>query len=410
MSHFHTLSSCRVCESSSLVEVVNLGTQTLAGTFPASKDTAVTAGPMRLLYCEDCHLVQLAETYDLAELYGENYSYRSSLNSAMSHHLNLKVSWLEHNFTPKAGDLVVDIGSNDATLLQAYETSGLDRVGVDPVGGRFTENYQRMSLLPEFFGKETVGKLSPKKAKIITSMAMFYSLPDPRSFVEAIAELLAPEGVWHFEQSYLLAMLRTNSFDTICHEHLEYYSLRVIDNLLRDCGLRVLSVQINSENGGSLAVTAVRRESPYKSDATLSWLLQEESRIGLESLTPYHDFAKRIYDLRDSMVSLVNTLNAHGSNVAGYGASTKGNVTLQFAGFGDQDLEVIFDVNETKFGRFTPGSRIPIVSATDMDSYAPDYLVVFPWHFRAGILSRHEKFMTNGGRLIFPFPWVEIVG
>ena len=410
MTHFETISSCRLCEKSTLVEFVSLGTQTLTGTFPASRDTTVSAGPLRLVVCSHCKLVQLGETYDLAELYGENYRYRSSLNAAMSHHLKLKVSWLERNFVPNAGDLVVDIGSNDGTLLRAYQTKGLDRVGVDPVGGRFSDNYDGMSLVPEFFGTQTAGQLGPKKAKIITSMAMFYSLPDPRSFVEAVADSLAADGVWHFEQSYLLSMLRTNAFDTICQEHLEYYSLGVIDNLLRSCGLRILSVQINSSNGGSVAVTAVQKGSALESDATLPWLLEEEGRAGLESMSTYHDFAKRVHDVRDSMVSLVNSLNAEGATIAGYGASTKGNVTLQFAGFGGKDLPVIFDVNEAKAGHFTPGSRIPIISATELASRKPDYLLVFPWHFRAEILRRNEKFLTNGGRLIFPFPWVEVVG
>ena len=410
LGHFETLFSCRLCKSSSLAEVLDLGTQTLTGTFPSSKDAAITAGPLRLVFCENCELVQLGETYDFTELYGENYSYRSSLNVEMRHHLELKVSWLEHNFAPEPGDLIVDIGSNDATTLRSYTTQCLDRVGVDPVGGRFSENYDQITLFPEFFGKQIVGKLGPKKAKIITSIAMFYGVPDPRSFVEAIADLLAPDGVWHFEQSYLLAMLRTNSFDTICHEHLGYYSLRVIDKLLRDCGLRILSVQTNAVNGGSLAVTAVRRESPLKSDATLPWLLLDESMTGLASSAPYHDFAKRVCDVRNSMVSLINQINTGGSSVAGYGASTKGNVTLQYADFGERDLGVIFDVNETKFGCYTPGSKVPIVSATEMEAHGPDYLLVLPWQFRAEIMSKHEDFMTNGGRLIFPFPWVEVVG
>ena len=410
VAHFDTISSCRFCENSSLVEFVSLGTQTLTGTFPVSRDTPVSAGPLRLVVCDHCKLVQLGETYDLAEIYGENYRYRSSLNRAMSHHLRLRVSWLERNFAPKAGDLVVDIASNDGTLLRAYQTEGLNRVGVDPVGGRFADYYDGMSLIPQFFGKQTVGQIGSKKAKIITSMAMLYSLPDPRGFVEAIADLLAVDGVWHFEQSYLLSMLRTNAFDTICQEHLEYYSLTVIDSLLRSCGLRILSVQINSSNGGSVAVTAVRRDSALESDATLPWLLEEEGRAGLELMSTYRDFANRVHDVRDSMVSLVNSLNAEGASIAGYGASTKGNVTLQFAGFSEKDLPVIFDVNDEKTGHFTPGSRIPIISADGLASRRPDYLFVFPWHFRAEILARNEKFIANGGRLIFPFPWVEVVG
>ena len=410
MNNYETVVRCRLCESSSLIEVLHLGTQSLTGTFPRTRDTGLTAGPVRLVFCENCELVQLGETFDFAELYGDNYTYRSSLNRSMVDHLKHKVSWLENNFALESGDLVIDIGSNDGTLLRAYKNQELNRVGVDPVGDRFGENYDGMTLLPEFFGKETAAKLSPKKAKVISSMAMFYGLPNPRIFVEAIAELLHKDGVWHFEQSYLLAMLRTNSFDTICHEHLEYYSLRVIDKLLRDCGLRILSAQVNTENGGSLAVTAVRQESSFESDETLPWLLQEEKTNRIENLSPYLDFAERVFEVRDSMVSLVNQLNSGGSSVAGYGASTKGNVTLQFAKFSDTDLEVIFDVNESKFGCYAPGSGVPIVSEEEMVTRSPDYLLVLPWHFRAEILHKHEEFMTKGGRLIFPFPWVEVVG
>ncbi len=196
--------------------------------------------------------LQLKQSYDFREMYGMNYGYRSGLNAAMVAHLTRKVRYLERLCPLSDGHTVIDIGSNDATLLKAYG-SRVRRIGVDPTGEKFRSHYtDGLELIPDFFSAEALReRLGNSRARIVTSIAMFYDLEDPASFVSQVAELLDPRGIWHFEQSYMPSMLRTNAYDTICHEHLEYYSLGAVKTLVEKCGLKILDVQMNAINGGS---------------------------------------------------------------------------------------------------------------------------------------------------------------
>lgn len=207
------------------------------------------------------------------------------------------------------------------------------------------------------------------------------------------------------------SMLRTNSYDTICHEHIEYYSLGSVKNILNASGMKVVDVEMNNINGGSFAVTAAKKDSKNIRTNTpvIEWLLEQEDRMGLNTPKPFRDFEERVFRHREDLVRLVRSLVADGKKVFGYGASTKGNVTLQFCGFTAADIPCIAEVNEEKFGRVTPGSHIPIVSEAEARAMEPDYFLVLPWHFKEGILRREREFMTNGGKFIFPFPEIEII-
>jgi len=205
-------------------------------------------------------------------------------------------------------------------------------------------------------------------------------------------------------------MLRLCAYDTICHEHLEYYSLHVIKNILEQADLAVIDLQMNAVNGGSFAVTAAKRKTAlHKNTALIEWMLEQEDRMGLETPKPYRDFEQRVYAHRQDFHRLLRALVADGKTVIGYGASTKGNVVLQFCGISEKEVTAIADVNEDKFGCFTPGTRIPIISEAEARKMKPDYFLVLPWHFKDAILQREREFLTNGGRMIFPFPEIEIV-
>jgi hypothetical protein len=344
-------------------------------------------------------------------MYGADYGYRSGLNGSMVRHLTSKIQMLEKRFDLRTGDAVLDIGSNDATSLKAYTVPGLQRIGIDPTGAKFRAYYpDDLVLVADFFSAKAYRSTGAPAPRIITSIAMFYDLEDPVGFARDIESILAPDGVWHFEQSYLPAMLRMTSYDTICHEHLEYYSLGVVQHILQAAGLKVIDVAMNSVNGGSFAVTAARTESPLNVERpVIDWLLDQEERIGLNTPRPYRDFEERVYRHREDLRRLLGALNADGKRVLGYGASTKGNVVLQFCGLTAADIPAIADVNPDKFGAFTPGSRIPIVSESDAHAMQPDYYLVLPWHFKEGILQREAAFRDRGGKFIFPFPSIEIV-
>jgi len=345
-------------------------------------------------------------------MYGKDYGYRSSLNQSMVRHLSFKVRSIERTYRPSSGDVVLDIGSNDGTTLKAYQALGLKRVGIDPTGQKFKEYYtDGLELIPDFFSANIYRNRFKEKAKIITSIAMFYDLEDPGLFVRQIAEILRPDGIWHFEQSYMPSMLRMNSYDTICHEHIEYYSLAPIKWLLESNGMKILDVQMNAVNGGSFAVTACLKDSlPNPNQTVIDWLLDQEDRMGLKTPRPYRRFEEHVFEHRQNLQQLIRSLNADGKKIFGYGASTKGNVLLQFCGFTEKDIPFIAEVNPDKFGSFTPGTKIPIVSETEAKAMRPDYFLVLPWHFKSGIVAREEDFISGGGKLIFPLPEIEIVG
>jgi hypothetical protein len=405
------ISHCRVSHSANLIPILSLGDQALTGVFPTSPKTPVTVGPLELVWCPESGLVQLAHSYEASEMYGDNYGYRSGLNQSMVRHLGQKVAHLEKIAQLAPGDTVLDIGSNDATLLKAYSIPSLTRIGIDPTGAKFRAYYpDDIKLIPDFFSSGAFDGASKTRAKIVTSIAMFYDLDDPVWFAREIARVLAPDGIWHFEQSYMPSMLRLTSYDTICHEHVEYYSLGVVKNILAAADLRVLDVQMNAVNGGSFAVTAVHKESPRRSNAAVvEWLLAQEERMGLATPRPYRDFEERVFRHREDLQRLLRALRDDGKRIIGYGASTKGNVVLQFCGIGPDLVEAIAEVNPDKFGCYTPGSHIPIVSEMDARAMQPDYFLVLPWHFKEGILQREQNYLAAGGKMIFPFPEIEIV-
>ena len=412
MTAYSEIKNCRISRSQHLVSVLNLGNQALTGVFPHDEAELVTVGPLELVWSPDSGLLQLRHSYNAAEMYGDNYGYRSGLNQSMVNHLTDKVAYLERLVPLNSGDVVVDIGSNDATTLKAYQTKGIKRIGIDPTGKKFAEYYPpEISLVPDFFSADAYRSVEQKPARIVTSIAMFYDLESPIEFAKQIESILADNGVWHFEQSYMPSMLRTNSYDTICHEHLEYYSLGVVKTILEKSGLRLVDVVMNSINGGSFAVTAAKTSntSIKSNDAVVNWLLNQVYRMGLNTARPYRVFEERVFRHRDDLKRLINALNADGKKILGYGASTKGNVLLQFCGLTANDIPAIAEVNPEKYGKVTPGSHIPIISEAEAKAMKPDYFLVLPWHFKDGILRREKEYLASGGNFIFPFPEIEIV-
>lgn len=412
MAKYKEIEKCRVSDSNNLVSVLNLGHQVLTGVFPRSISEEITSGPLELVWCPDSGLLQLRHSYDPDEMYGQNYGYRSGLNQSMVSHLTEKVRYLERIVNLKSGDIVVDIGSNDATTLKAYATAGIRRIGIDPAGKKFAQYYtDDIKLVPDFFTAAAYRSVESPPARIVSCIAMFYDLDAPVEFAKQIQSILADDGVWHFEQSYMPSMLRLNSYDTICHEHLEYYSLGVVKNILEKAGLKIVDVVMNAINGGSFAVTAAKIEnrSIVQNLAVVDWLLEQENRMGLNTPRPYRDFEERVFRHRDDLTRLIRALNADGKKILGYGASTKGNVVLQFCGLTNKDIPAIAEVNPDKFGCFTPGTHIPIISEQEARAMKPDYFLVLPWHFKDGILRREKEYLANGGKMIFPFPEIEII-
>jgi hypothetical protein len=410
---YKEIKKCRLCNDANIIEVLNLGEQYLTGVFPKNTNDKITRGPLVLVTCSKCNLLQLKHSFPLDEMYGDNYGYRSSLNQSMVNHLKQKVSYLENLCSLSPGDIVIDIGSNDATTLKLYKNKSIKRIGVDPVGEKFKKFYNDdIELIPDFFPSKIYDqKYSSKKAKIITSIAMFYDLESPKKFVKEIASNLELDGVWHFEQSYMPMMLRMNAYDTICHEHIEFYSLMVVKELLEECALDIIDVQINDINGGSFAVTACHKNSKKytRNKTVINWLIKQEKELGIGKIDSYKNFGNRMSKHKSDLLDLLRGLKQDGKTIIGYGASTKGNVLLQYCGITVNEIPFIAEVNSDKFGSFTPGTNIPIISEKEALELNPDYYFVFPWHFKRNILLRESEYISKGGKFIFPLPYIEII-
>lgn len=401
---------CRICSNTQLECVLDLGEQDLTGVFPEKLDQHVTRGPLRLVKCcgqDSCGLLQLEHTYDLQEMYGDNYGYRSGLNLAMVRHLSSKINRLIRQYPLATGSLIIDIGSNDSTTLQSYpDGQDLTLVGVDPTGRKFHQYYPaHIDLIPDFFSAQLVLDRFPgRQAAVVTSFSMFYDLEDPLAFMRDVHAVLEKDGIWLFEQSYMPAMLTMNAYDTVCHEHLEYYAMKQIVWMAERVGFSLLDVELNDVNGGSFSITARKTDTIAHGDSVRALLAREEAD-GLDTLEPYIRFAERVNASREELRSFLSDARGQGKTVCALGASTKGNVLLQYCAVTPDDIVAVGEVNEDKFGKFTPGTCLPIVSEEDVLAGNFDYYLVLPWHFES-FFAASEKF--KGRELVFPLPELRV--
>lgn len=413
---YTTIARCRLCGNPDLDPVIDLGAQALTGVFPRDPQTSVPVGPLELVKCHatesgTCGLVQLRHSFQPAAMYGENYGYRSGLNESMVNHLNGIAQEAKDLAEISSGDLVLDIGSNDGTFLRALAAPGVDLAGMDPTGLKFRHYYpSNAHLIPAFFSAERFRKeFGQRSPRLVTSIAMFYDLESPLEFARDVFDVLADDGIWIFEQSYLPLMMARTSYDTICHEHLEYYALKQVRWIADRVGFQILDVEVNDVNGGSFRVAVAKsghRHSP--NERAIADLISKENE-GFSDEGIYNRFVERVLRHRDDLRAFLHDARKRGETILGYGASTKGNVTLQFCGLGPGDIPCISEVNPDKFGAFTPGTLIPIVPEREARAMKPDAFLVLPWHFRDGIVNRERDFLAHGGKLIFPLPEIEVV-
>jgi NDP-4-keto-2,6-dideoxyhexose 3-C-methyltransferase len=407
---YQQVKACRICGNRNLVTVLELGKQTLTGVFPKRRKAPITAGPLTLVKCtgtDVCGLLQLAHSYSLTEMYGENYGYRSGLNPSMIAHLRAKVDRIKGFGVLRPGDVVVDIGSNDGTTLKQYEMPWCRLVGIDPTGSKFRQFYaDNLELIPDFFSADAyLERFGDLRAKVVTSFSMFYDLEDPIDFMRQVKRVLHDDGIWVFEQSYMPSMLATNSYDTVCHEHLEYYSLAQIMWMAERVGLQVVDVELNDVNGGSFSVTVQHRGGRLKVGESVARMVESEREQRLDDLQTYRDFAARVEQSRRDLLAFLNDAKAKGKTVAALGASTKGNVVLQYCGVDESLIFAVGEINPDKFGAYTPGSDIPIANEADVIRSKPDFVLVLPWHFRRFFETQPRY---AGLKLVYPLPVLSV--
>lgn len=410
MDSFSDISICRLCKGSELVNVVDLGVQYIASRFPRVGDVETPKIPLILCMCKDCWLIQLRQSTVASELYEQEYGYRSGISNTMRDHLKAYKEEIESKAALKDGDAVLDIGSNDSTMLQLYSDK-LKRIGMDPTGKQFAEYYGAVDLVPTYFTKEnfqtTYGSL---KCKAVSSISMFYDLPDPVQFAKDIHDILCDDGIWTCEQSYLFSMLQSSSLDTICHEHLEYYALHQIYRIAKEANFKIIDVSFNSCNGGSFRIYFAKNSSNVHTECVeqIRSILDKEEALGIHTVDLYKTFVTNYEQQVSNLKTFIQEKHLNGEETWVYGASTKGNVLLQYAGLDSTLIRCAVERNPAKVGKMTPNG-IPIISEETMRTTPPKYLLVLPWHFRNEIIQRETAYLEQGGSLLFPLPIFEVI-
>lgn len=410
--------TCRVCGSDSLKNVIDLGAQHLQGSFvkPGKEIPPLRKIDCTLMRCDPtsdenaCGLLQMEHTVPPSILYSA-YWYRSGTNNTMRNHLKGIVDAVL-KITKKTTANVLDIGCNDGTLLANYPKE-FKKFGVDP-SDVAQEIGKDVTVVQDIFpSKELMSQIGDLKFDVITSIAMFYDLEDPITFSKGIKNILATDGVWIFEMSYMPSMLEMNSYDTICHEHIEYYSLAVIEFILKKADIKVFNVEFNDINGGSIRCYATHANNfSFKADeyaVNLMTIRQKEFDLELDTDKPYKNFQDRINIHKEELIKLLKNLKREGKRIHIYGASTKGNTILQYCGIDNRIVDFAAERNPDKYGAFTLGSDIPIISEAESRAMKPDYYLVLPWHFKEEFLEREKESIENGIGFIFPLPFVEII-
>ena len=409
---------CRI-NGDPLVECIDLGEQYVSDFVKPGMQKSGEKGSLRLGIGPKSSLVQLYESFPPEKMY-KKYWYRSGINESMRKELQSIVESATSFVELNPGDAVLDIASNDGTLLSYYPKM-LKRVGIDPsnVAAESDIYDDGMTLINKFFSVEAFRSVSDAKPKIVTVIAMFYDLENPAGFLRDVRKIIDDSGVLIIQISYTPLMLEQNEFGNICHEHLCYYTLKNLKYLLDETGFEIFDAMINSTNGGSIRIYAAPKGSIEKLSCPLNWLsigrarlmgaLEYEKLLELDSPVQYQKFMLNIEKLKRETLEWLMRQAENGKKVVGYGASTKGNVLLQYYGITTSLIPYIAERSESKWGLCTIGTGIPIISEDEMRKMKPDYLFVFPWFFIKSFVDREKELLAGGARFVMPLPQLRII-
>lgn len=403
---------CRICKSE-LIPILSLGNQYVSN-FVVSSENHIRV-PLELVLCNNCGLLQLKHSTPPELLYSE-YWYKSGISSIIRNDLEDIVRKVESLVDLKNEDIVVDIGCNDGTMLRFYENKNLTLVGFEPARNLIEEaSVGTSKIINNYFNSQDFKEhFGTKKAKVITAISMFYDLESPDEFLDNITDILDEDGIFVIQQNYLVSMLEQNAFDNIVHEHIEYYSLFTMEKLFKKHNLEIFDIELNDINGGSFRTYFKFKNSSIKgfdgAEERLRKVREKEQRIGLDGKEIYQEFAARANKIKNELINFIKTELKKGKKIYIYGASTRGNTTLQFCGIDFTLITAAVDKNPIKWGKKTIGSMIPIISIEQYRKEKPDYLLVLPWHLFEEIKQQEKEFLNSGGKFIVPLPKFRIVG
>jgi len=405
------IKNCRICNSQTFEDLFTLGKLAFTGKFAKQNNFRIPNAPLNLVMCKKCKLVQLDSNFNPRYLYSEDYGYRTGINKTMTNHVKEIVIAANKIVKLKKNDKVLDIASNDATLLSYYKKN-LIRVGIDPLINKYKNFYKNIDFkISEFFSYHALKKKKINfKFKVISALSMFYDLKNPGLFLKNVKKSLDIDGIFILEHADLLSIVKNCLFDTICHEHLEYYSSKIIVSLMEKNSLRVFDIRSNDINGGSKCYFICHHAAKFKSNKKkIEEILKIEKKFKLENKKTFKNFFLRINDVGKKLNNLINSINFKKQKIHGYGASTKGNVLLQYFKISNKSIEFVSDRNPLKIGLYTPGTKIKIISEKNSRKMMPDYYLVLPWHFKNEILKREKKMRLNGTKFIFPLPNLKVL-
>lgn len=403
---------CRNCREKNFINLFSLGRLSYTGKFPKNKKNNVPKEEIKLIMCSNCKLVQISKNFSLSYMYNQDYGYRTGINQTMTDHVKKTVKELSARKSfMKKNDIVLDIASNDGTLLNFYNKK-LIKIGIDPTIKKYKKFYKNIDYkLSTFFSKKEITKvIKSNKIKVITALSVFYDLKNPNLFLKEISEIIdQKKGIFILEHTDLLSIIKNNLFDTICHEHLAYYSSKVIIEMINNNNLRVFDISTNKINGGSTRFYICHKNSDFKIKRNkINLIFKKETKFKLDKKITYIKFFKKIEKIKKNLISILKKIKKSGKTIHGYGASTKGNVLLQFFKIDHSIIDLIADRNPLKHGFYTPGTKFLIKSENYSRNLKPDYYLVLPWHFKTEILKREKYIRSKGTKFIFPLPGVEV--
>jgi SAM-dependent methyltransferase len=407
----HRRSTCRLCGSSHVSEVLSLAPTPPANAFVGEKQLseAQQTFPLDLFFCEDCYHVQLLDVVDPAVLF-ENYVYVSGTSPVFVKHFNDYASFVIASYSPTPGSLVFDIGSNDGTLLKAFQKTGYKVLGVDPA--------KDIAAQATADGVETItGFFSPDMAKsiradhsaasVITANNVFAHIDDLGGVLDGIHDLLDDNGVFVFEVSYLVDVFEHTLFDTIYHEHLAYHGVAPLVTFMNAHDMELIGAQRMSSHGGSLRAIAQKAGAAKPVDSSVGELVDLEKKMGLDKGETYRDFGARIDILKAELSNLLRMKKEEGRTIAAFGAPAKATTLMYHFGIGPDLIDFIIDDSPLKQGLYSPGMHIPIVPSSVMYDKKPDDIVILAWNFATSIMENHKAFQDQGGQFIVPLPQLE---
>jgi len=359
--------------------------------------------------CKKCKLVQLKDRFNQNYLFNNDYGYRTGINKTMRLHVKNVVKIASSIVKLEKNDYVLDIASNDATLLNFYPAT-IIKFGIDPIINKYIKKYKKINFfIADFFSKKNIQKLTYKRFKIITALAVFYDLHKPNDFLNDVENILDDNGILILEFTDLYSILKKNMFDALCHEHIGYYSTKILNEICLKNDLRIFDLSQNEINGCTTTFFICKKDASFKEKSSLKRLLKIEKIKKLENKKTYNLFFNKKKKKKKKINSILKKIKKKNKSIHGYGASTKGNVLLQYFKISNKIVNFIAERNPLKFGLYTPGSKIKIISEAASRKFNPDYFLVLPWHFKEEILIRERKQIRSGVKFIFPLPKFKVL-